>query len=45
MAEIKLSERVNLRAVKFLNSMPKEWWKKILKTDASRKFEKWSTRR
>ncbi len=39
MAEIKLSERVNLRAVKFLNSMPKEWWKKILKTDASRKFE------
>lgn len=37
--EVTLRETVDLRAVKYLNSMPKAWWKEILKTDKERKFE------
>ena len=36
---VSLREVVDLRAVKYLNSMPKAWWKEILKTDKDRKFE------
>lgn len=39
MVEVVLNERVCMRAVKYLNSMPKIWWKKILSTDKNRKFE------
>lgn len=39
MEPVTLSERVNPRAVKYLNSLPKSYWKKILKTDQDRKFE------
>ena len=39
MNPVTLSECVNLRAVKYLNSRGKEWWKKTLKTDKDRKFE------
>ncbi len=39
MEEVTLKERVSLRAVKYLNSRGKEWWKKVLKTDKDRKFE------
>lgn len=39
MAEVTLNERVNAKAVKYLNGMPKAWWKKILSTDKNRKFE------
>ena len=34
-----LNERVNLRAVKYLNSRGKEWWKKVLKCDKGRKLD------
>ena len=36
---VTLKETVNPRAVKYLNSKPKAWWKEILKTDKDRKFE------
>ena len=36
---VALNERVNMRAVKFLNSQSKAWWKAILKTDKDRKFD------
>ena len=36
---VSLKEVVDLRAVKYLNSMPKAWWKEILNTDKDRKFE------
>ena len=36
---VTLKETVNPRAVKYLNSKPKAWWKEILKTDKNRKFE------
>ena len=36
---VSLREVVDLRAVKYLNSMPKAWWKEILNTDKDRKFE------
>ena len=39
MEQVTLNERVNLRAVKYLNSRSKEWWKDALKTDKDRKFE------
>ena len=39
MDKLSLRETVDLRAVKYLNSMPKAWWKEILKTDKERKFE------
>ena len=39
MEPVTLSERVNPRAVKYLNSLPKSYWKKVLKTDKDRKFE------
>ena len=39
METVTLDERVNLRAVKYLNSLPKSWWKTVLKTDKDYKFE------
>ena len=39
MATVKLNERVNTLAVKYLMSMPKAWWKSVLSTDKNRKFE------
>jgi len=36
---MRLEERVDLRAVKYLNSMPKAWWKKIIYCDQKIKFE------
>jgi len=39
MNPVTLNERVDIRAVKYLNSRGKEWWKNTLKTDKDRKFE------
>ena len=39
MDKLSLRETVDLRAVKYLNSMPKAWWKETLKTNKERKFE------
>jgi hypothetical protein len=39
MEPVTLNERVNMKAVKYLNSQSKAWWRTILKTDKDRKFD------